>query len=140
MKIALVVFIVFVSLLTVPRLIMTFKAWRMKGKDAPTAHRASSKRIRAGKKTLLYFYTPSCGACKMQEPIIQRVRKRHPDAIFKIDASQNREAAASYGVMGVPFIAFIENHTIVKAAAGIQRESAIEGFLAEQKRENQIKK
>ena len=131
MKIALVVFLIFVSLLTVPRLIMAFKAWRMKGKDAPTAHKASRKRIRAGKKTLLYFYTPSCGACKMQEPIIQRVRKRHPDAIFKIDASQNREAASAYGVMGVPFIAFIENGVIVKATAGVQRESSIEGFLAE---------
>ncbi len=130
MKIALIIFFALVFLLVVPRLIMAFKAWRMKGKDAPTPHKASRKRIQAGKKTLLYFYTPSCGACKMQEPIIQRVRKRYPSAVFKIDASQNREAAASYGVMGVPFIAFIENRTIVKAAAGVQRESAIEGFLA----------
>ncbi len=130
MKIALIIFFALVFLLVVPRLIMAFKAWKMKGKDAPTPHKASRKRIQAGKKTLLYFYTPSCGACKMQEPIIQRVRKRYPSAVFKIDASQNREAAASYGVMGVPFIAFIENRTIVKAAAGVQRESAIEGFLA----------
>lgn len=131
MKIVLIVLLVLVFLLIIPRLIMTFKVWRMKGKDAPTPHKASRKRIRAGKKTVLYFYTPSCGACKMQEPIIQRIRKRHPDAVFKIDASGNRVAAISYGVMGVPFIAFIENCTIVKATAGVQRESTIEGFLAE---------
>ncbi len=131
MKIVLVVFLVFVSLLIVPRMIMAFKSWRMKGKAAPVTHRASRKRIQAGKKTLLYFYTPSCGACKMQEPIIQQARKRHPEAVFKIDATRDQQAAASYGVMGVPFIAFVENGTIVRAAAGVQRESAIEGFLTQ---------
>jgi hypothetical protein len=32
--------------------------------------------------------------------------------------------------MGVPFIAFIENSTIVKAKAGVQSEPVIEDFLA----------
>ena len=131
MKIVFIVLLVLVFLLIIPRLIVTFKAWRMKGKDAPTPHKASRKRIQAGKKTVLYFYTLSCGACKVQEPIIQRIRKRHPDAVFKIDASGNRDAAISYGVMSVPFIAFIENRTIVKAAAGVQRELVIERFLSE---------
>jgi len=130
MKTVLVVFLVFVSLLIIPRLIMAFKSWMMKGKPAPAVHKASRKRIQSGKKTLLYFYTPSCGACKMQEPIIQRVRKRHPEAVFKIDATRDRQAAASYGVMGVPFIAFVENGTIARAGAGVQRESAIESFLS----------
>jgi len=108
---------------------MEFKTWRMKGKNAPTPHKASRKRIRAGEKTVLYFYTPSCGACRMQEPILQSIQKRYPDAVFKIDASHNREAAASYGVMGVPFMAFINNGTIVKAKSGVQSEPVIEGFL-----------
>lgn len=131
MKIVLIVLLMIVSLFIIPRLVMVFKAWRMKGRQAPTPDKASRKRIRAGKKTVLYFYTPSCSACKVQDPIIQRIRKRHPDAVFKIDASGNREAAISYGVMGVPFIAFIENCTIVKVTAGVQRESSIEGFLAQ---------
>jgi thioredoxin 1 len=130
MKIALIILLAFVSLLIVPRLVMAFKAWRMRGKDAPVPHKASRKRIRTGKKTVLYFYTPSCGACKVQEPIIQRIQQRYPEAVFKIDASRNREAASSYGVMGVPFIAFIENSTIVKAKAGVQSEPVIEDFLA----------
>jgi len=103
----------------------------MKGKEAATPHNASRERIRSGKKTVLYFYTPSCGACKMQEPIITRIKKRHSNAVFKIDALRNREAATAYGVMGVPFIAFIENCKIVKAAAGVQSESAIKNFLVE---------
>lgn len=131
MKIVFIVLLALVLLFAGLRLVMEFKTWRMKGKNAPTAHKASKKRIRAGERTVLYFYTISCGRCRMQEPIIQRIQKRYPDAVFKIDASHNREAAASYGVMGVPFMAFINNGTIVKAKAGVQSEPAIEGFLKE---------
>ena len=130
MKIILIVLGGLLVLLTIPRLLMKFNGLRMKGKEAPTSHKASRKRIRAGKKTLLYFYTSSCGACNLQESIIQQAQKRYPDTIFKIDASQNRKVATDYKVMGVPFIAFIENGTITKATAGVQRESTIEGFLA----------
>ncbi len=131
MKIVLSVLFVFMFLLIIPRLIMTFKARRMKGKEAPTPHKGSRKRIQSGEKTVLYFYTPLCGACKVQGPIIERVKKCHSNAVFKIDASRNREAAIAYGVMGVPFIAFIENCTIVKATVGVESESAIRKFLAE---------
>ncbi len=131
MKIVFIVIGVIALLLVVPRLIMTFKSWRIKGKDAPALHKASQKRIRAGEKTVLYFYTPSCGACRIQGPIIQRIRKRYPDVVFTIDAAHEREAAASYGVMGVPFIAFIDNGIIVKAKAGVQSEAVIEEFLSE---------
>ena len=131
MKIVLIVFLVFVCLLVIPRLMMSFKASRMKGKDVPLTHKASRKRIQSGKKTVLYFHTPSCGACKMQGPIIDKIKQRHENAVFKIDASRDREIAISYRVMGVPFVVFVENCKIVKAAPGFQRESAIEGFFEE---------
>jgi len=129
MEIVLIILVLVVSFLMIPRLLMLYKARKMTGKEAATPHSASRKRIRSGKKTVLYFYTPACSACKIQEPIITRIKKSHADAVFKIDASQNREAATAYGVMGVPFIAFIENGTIVKAKAGVQSESALKEFL-----------
>ena len=67
---------------------------------------------------------------------MQAVRKRHPKAVFAIDASRDRAAAAAYGVMGVLFIVFIAGGKIERAAAGVQREAVIEDFLAaESKRE-----
>ncbi len=78
----------------------------------------------------MYFFTPACGACKVQEPIIAQLKQKYANSIFKIDASKNREAARAYGVMGVPFIAFIENGKIVNAMAGVQSEANIENFLA----------
>ncbi len=68
----------------------------------------------------------------MQEPIISRVKKQHSTAVFKIDASQNREAASAYGVMGVPFLAFIEGGKLVSAKSGVQQEQTLIAFLAPQ--------
>jgi len=119
----------FFLLLIVPRLIMGFKTARLKGKPAPTPHKASARRINSGQNTVLYFYTPTCRACTMQEPIITQVSKKHPGVVFKIDASANREAASAYGVLGVPYIAFIKDSKLVSAKAGVQSADIISKFI-----------
>jgi thioredoxin 1 len=124
-----VIVVVFAFLIILPRVLMGLKTAKLKGQPAPTPHKQSAKRIKSGAKTILYFFTPTCGACRMQEPLIQKIRQHHPDAIFKIDASTNREAASAYGVMGVPFLAFIEDGKLISAKAGVQSEEAIVNFL-----------
>jgi thioredoxin 1 len=124
-----VIVIIFAALIILPRVLMGMKTSKLKGKPAPTPHKQSAKRIKSGAKTILYFFTPTCGACRMQEPLMQKIRKDHPEAIFKIDASTNREAASAYGVMGVPFLAFIEDGKLVSAKAGVQSEETILKFL-----------
>ncbi len=129
MKIIIIVIAVLVCLMLGPRLVMMLNAWRMKGKDAPDSHKASRVRVKAGEKTLLYFYTSACPACKMQEPIIQRAKEQYPGAVYKVDAMENRGTAKDYGVMGVPFCVFIENGSVMKAAVGVQSEAAIVKFF-----------
>jgi thioredoxin 1 len=119
----------FVLMLVVPRALMAMKTAKLKGKLAPTPHTPSAKRITAGHKTLLYFYTPTCGACRMQEPILQRLQKKHGEAIFKIDATQNYAAASAYGVLGVPFIVFVDKTKVISAHAGLQSEARLAAFL-----------
>jgi thiol-disulfide isomerase/thioredoxin len=113
-----------------PRALMARKTAKLKGKPAPTPHKASAKRIKSGARTILYFSTPTCPACKTQDPIIRGIQKRYPDAVFKIDASANQQAASAYGVMGVPYLAFIEGGRLVMAKAGAQREATIVEFLS----------
>jgi thioredoxin-like negative regulator of GroEL len=66
----------------------------------------------------------------MQEPIFDRLKKRFDDAIFKIDATKNPEAASAFGVLAVPFIVFIDENKLVSAKAGVQPESALSQFLS----------
>lgn len=65
----------------------------------------------------------------MQEPIIERIKKHAPDTVFKIDASRNQDAAMAYGVMGVPFLVFVDGGRIVSARAGVQSESFLKKFV-----------
>ncbi len=130
MNVVAVVLVVLVVLLTVPKLMMASKARRMRGKPAPAPHKASAKRIKSGARTILYFHTTTCRACKTQDPIMRKVQKRYPDAVFKIDTAANRPAASAYGVMGVPYLAFIEGGKLVSARSGVQREDALVGFLS----------
>jgi thiol-disulfide isomerase/thioredoxin len=118
------------ALIFVPRLVMAAKMAKLKGRPAPTPHKASARRIKSGARTILYFSTPSCHACRTQDPIVRNVQRRYPDAIFKIDASVDRKAASAYGVMGVPYLAFIEEGTVVAAHAGVQPEAGIVRFLS----------
>jgi len=130
MKIILIAVIVVVFLLVVvPRTLISLKASKMKGKDAPNTHAASRERIMSGNKTVLYFSTPSCGACKKQTPIIQRIKQKYPDAVFAIDASVDRETARSYGVWGVPYTAFINEGKVISAKTGFQSDAVFEEFF-----------
>lgn len=111
------------------RVLMALSVAKIKGKSAPLVHKQSGKRIKSGKKTMLYFHTPQCGACRMQAPVIKNVKKDHPDAIFEIDASVDRNAASAYGVMGVPFSVFIDGGKVIKAKVGVQSEADITSFF-----------
>ncbi len=121
---------VFAMLVIIPRIIMAIKTAKLKGKPAPAVHKLSAKRIKSGSKTVLYFYTPPCGACKIQEPIIQNVMKKYPEAIFKIDASRDRASSSAYGVLGVPFLVYIEGGKVITAKAGVQTEQKLINFLS----------
>ena len=113
-----------------PKVLMARKLTKLNDAPAPTPHKASAKRIKSGARTILYFFTPTCPACRTQDPIVRKIRKRYPDAVFRIDASTNHQAASAYGVVDVPHFAFIEGGKLVMTQAGAQREATIVAFLS----------
>ncbi|MEZ5126855.1 MAG: thioredoxin family protein [Thermoleophilia bacterium] len=125
-----VVVVLGIVVLFVPRALMAAKGAKLKGKPAPTPHKASAKRIKSGARTILYFHTPSCRACQAVDPVVNRLMKRYPGAIFKVNAATDRKAASAYGVLGVPYLAFIEGGTLVSTRTGIQKEAPLVEFLS----------
>lgn len=119
----------FALLIVSTRIMLLLRTTRLKGKPASTVYQPSARRISSGRKTLLYFYTPSCGTCRMQEPILQRMSSKLGDVLFKIDATRAPDAASAYGVLGVPFFVFIDGGMVVKASAGVQSEGALSSFI-----------
>ncbi len=72
------------------------------------------------KKSILYFYTPSCGACKTQAPIIDKL-KEDIFNVGKIDLSNKREIATEFGILGTPTTAIMQGNNVAEIFVGLKK-------------------
>ncbi len=73
-------------------------------------------------KSILYFYTPTCRACKTQVPVIDKL-KNDLKSVGKIDISQHLEIAREFGIMGTPATAIMKKNKIVDIFVGYRNEA-----------------
>lgn len=66
--------------------------------------------IQTNENVIAYFFTPQCGACRMQSPVLEQIAQifQNKIKIAKIDASQNPNLANSYQINAVPTMIFFK--------------------------------
>jgi len=115
----LVIITVFVGL----RFLMQKRAQRSKGKEVDVSvFDDKIKKLLKSEKSILYFFTPTCGACKSQTPIIDKLDTA-TKAVGKIDLSINRNAAKEFGIMGTPSTAIMSGNRIAEIFIGLKQEN-----------------
>lgn len=79
--------------------------------------------INEEKPTLVDFYATWCGPCKMQAPIIEKVKEEVGDSanVLKIDIDKNEEVARRYNVQSIPTLILFKNGEPVWRAVGLQQ-------------------
>ena len=92
---------IIIGFFVVMRLIVWIQGQMKKGKTIPPFSGELGNRIQKGEKLLLYFYTPSCGACKSMTPVIDKM-KEEVNNIYKINLSRDYDIGKIFGVMGTP--------------------------------------
>jgi thiol-disulfide isomerase/thioredoxin len=58
-----------------------------------------------GVPAILYFTTPTCAPCRLQQtPALERLKRELGDAVYvvRVDASEQPDAASRWGVISVP--------------------------------------
>ena len=82
--------------------------------------------------TLVDFWAPWCGPCKMQTPILEQqvVPALGGRAkICKVNMDDAKELAVRYGVKGIPALFIFKDGQVVQQFVGLQRGDALVSAL-----------
>lgn len=82
---------------------------------------------------LLFFYSKTCGPCKMLTFIIQGIHKEIEDklSVLRIDFEENDDLVKEYGVEGYPTLVMLKDGEEISRRAGLQQKPIIERLIKE---------
>jgi len=104
--------------------LMILRSKRNKGKRVEQVGGKLGKMMLMGEKAMVYFYSPSCRACKYQTPIVDRlISDGHK--IQKVDISRDMATARKFGVMATPTTVVLSGNEIVEFLVGAKTEDKL---------------
>lgn len=83
--------------------------------------------IENGKVSVVDFWAPWCGPCRMIAPIIEELSKDYKgDAVVgKLNVDDNPEVAMKYGVRSIPTILLIKDGEIFDKQVGVTSKKVL---------------
>lgn len=80
---------------------------------------------------IIDFMAEWCGPCKMQDPIIEEMKKRFGESVTfkKINVDENNELANKYKVMAIPTLIIEKDGNIFKKYIGLTKSSVLENTI-----------
>lgn len=85
------------------------------------------KVLEGGKVSLVDFWAPWCGPCKMLGPVVEEVAKDIGDKAFigKLNVDDNPVVASKYKIMSIPALLIFKDGKIVDQLIGVQPKELI---------------
>jgi len=108
-----------VGLMVVMQLVVRLKARALRGKPLPDLSEPWSKRLAGRSASILYFFSPGCGACKSLTPRFEEMSRRRPESVFVVNVGEEMELARALSVMATPSLVEVTNGIIVGYHVGM---------------------
>ncbi|WGU96504.1 thioredoxin [Paenibacillus dendritiformis] len=89
------------------------------------------KELQAG-LTLVNFWAPWCGPCRMFAPILEAYDAIGNDDVklLKVNVDENAETAAHFGIMGIPATILFKNGEAVDKKVGVMSLEGLKAFVS----------
>jgi len=79
-------------------------------------------------KHLLYFYSPSCSACKTMTPRLEVLKQEFPN-IHNVNLATDMDIGRTFGVMGTPSVVVVEDQKISAYHVGAKSDQFLRSLL-----------